>query len=89
MKFSKTFQVICVTVVIWFEAGIPGMVGIASLVLLTFPPNSLCLKLSRQLRGMIAKLTDQRLQFMNELVTGIQVIRVTKENLSNDQHRIQ
>ncbi|KOC62298.1 Multidrug resistance-associated protein 4 [Habropoda laboriosa] len=69
-------QVIFVTTIIWYKVGISSMVGIGTLLLMTIPVHSVFIRLNHKLRKVIATLTDKRVQFMNELIRGIQVIKM-------------
>ncbi|XP_043261450.1 uncharacterized protein LOC122402590 [Colletes gigas] len=70
------FQIIIIAVIMWQRIGISTIVGIGALLVMTIPVNTVSVRVSRKLRGMIARLTDRRVQLMNELVAGIQVIKM-------------
>ncbi|CAK9798977.1 ATP-binding cassette sub-family C member 4 [Anthophora quadrimaculata] len=69
-------QVILVASVIWYKVGISSMVGVGALLLMTIPAHSVFIRLNHKLRTVVATLTDKRVQFMNELISGIQVIKM-------------
>ncbi|KAL7728494.1 hypothetical protein ACLKA6_012509 [Drosophila palustris] len=61
---------------IWLRIGIPALVGVIGLLLKTVPLQSALSKLTSVLRMRIAERTDARVGIMNELVQGIQVIKM-------------
>ncbi|XP_034193261.2 ATP-binding cassette subfamily C member 4 [Osmia lignaria lignaria] len=69
-------QIIIIAAIIWQKIGILTIVTIGSLMLIILPIHSIFIKLSGKMRRMIAVLTDKRIQLMNELITGIQVVKM-------------
>ncbi|XP_049304937.1 ATP-binding cassette sub-family C member 4 isoform X3 [Bactrocera dorsalis] len=61
---------------IWRGIGWAAVVGVVSLLLKTIPAQTGFSKLTSKLRMKIAKRTDARVGIMNELVQGIQVIKM-------------
>ncbi|XP_036327746.1 multidrug resistance-associated protein 4-like isoform X1 [Rhagoletis pomonella] len=61
---------------IWLRIGWAAVVGVVGLLLKTIPVQTGFSKLSSKLRMKIAERTDARVGIMNELVQGIQVIKM-------------
>lgn len=61
---------------IWREVGLAAFVGVVGLLLKTVPVQSGLSKLSAVYRIRVAKKTDDRVSIMNELIQGIQVIKM-------------
>lgn len=57
----------------WNAIGIMEVVGMGILLMLSFPFVAIAAWAGGILRGQIAKRTDARVQFMSELVSGMQV----------------
>ncbi|XP_053982950.1 ATP-binding cassette sub-family C member 4-like [Hylaeus volcanicus] len=70
------FQIMIIGTIMGLRIGISSLVGIGALVAMAVPVHTICVRLSRILREKIATLTDTRVQLMNELVTGIEVIKM-------------
>lgn len=62
--------------IIWQQIGFPALVGVGGLLLTTVPVQTALSKLTSALRKRIAKRTDMRVDIMNELMQGIQVIKM-------------
>lgn len=60
----------------WRTIGVASFVGIGALLLMAIPIQTYISKIGGVLRGLIAQLTDRRVQLMNELIAGIQVYRL-------------
>ncbi|XP_034486075.1 multidrug resistance-associated protein 4-like [Drosophila innubila] len=69
-------QAVLTCYLIWLRIGIPALVGVIGLLLKTVPLQSALSKLTSVLRMRIAERTDARVGIMNELVQGIQVIKM-------------
>ncbi|OXU22329.1 hypothetical protein TSAR_007649, partial [Trichomalopsis sarcophagae] len=69
-------QIILIVYVMWDSIGVLLMVGIAILVVIAVPLQSIVIYTSKILRSKIAVLTDTRVQLMSELVAGIQVVKM-------------
>ncbi|XP_017873148.1 PREDICTED: multidrug resistance-associated protein 4, partial [Drosophila arizonae] len=69
-------QAVLTCYLIWLRIGIPALVGVIGLLLKTVPIQSALSKLTSVLRMRIAERTDARVGIMNELVQGIQVIKM-------------
>ncbi|XP_076243257.1 ATP-binding cassette sub-family C member 4 [Calliopsis andreniformis] len=69
-------QIIIVGTIIWQKVQISTIVGIGVLILMTMPVHGIAVQLCHKLRQVIALLTDKRVQLMNELIAGIQVIKM-------------
>ncbi|KAL6424747.1 hypothetical protein ACFW04_010010 [Cataglyphis niger] len=70
------FQVTIVGYIMWQKIGVSIFVGIGLLLIICLPIQGTFSLLSRNIRAMIAPLTDRRVQLMNELIAGIQVIKM-------------
>ncbi|XP_029676365.1 multidrug resistance-associated protein 4-like [Formica exsecta] len=70
------FQVIIVGYLMWHKIGVSIFVGIGLLLIISLPIQGTFSLLSRNIRAKIAPLTDRRVQLMNELIAGIQVIKM-------------
>ncbi|KAM8705738.1 hypothetical protein ACLKA7_010097 [Drosophila subpalustris] len=62
--------------IIWQQIGVPALVGVLGLLLKTVPVQTALSKLTSVLRRKIAERTDVRVGIMNELMQGIQVIKM-------------
>lgn len=69
------FQFIIIFVILWHAVGIPSIIGISILLLLTVPTYTVFSPLTHQYRKITAKLIDKRMQLMNEFINGIQVMK--------------
>lgn len=63
-------------IIIWQQIGLPALVGVLGLLLKTVPVQTALSKLTSVLRKRIAQRTDVRVGIMNELMQGIQVIKM-------------
>ncbi|XP_050461230.1 ATP-binding cassette sub-family C member 4-like isoform X2 [Cataglyphis hispanica] len=70
------FQVTIMGYIMWQKIGGSIFVGIGLLLIICLPIQGTFSLLSRNIRAMIAPLTDRRVQLMNELIAGIQVIKM-------------
>ncbi|XP_055848459.1 ATP-binding cassette sub-family C member 4 [Episyrphus balteatus] len=70
------FQSVLICYLIWQKIGIAALVGVVGLLLKTIPVQTGLSKLSSKLRMKIAYRTDNRVGIMNEIVQGIQVIKM-------------
>lgn len=57
----------------WQKIGISTIIGISCLLLMAVPFQAYISKRGGKLRASIARLTDKRVQLMNELIAGINV----------------
>lgn len=62
--------------IVWLQVGVPALVGVLGLLLKTVPVQMALSKLTAALRKRIAQRTDVRVAIMNELMQGIQVIKM-------------
>ena len=58
--------------VMWSRIGVLLLAGVAILLFIAVPLQSIVIYASKILRSKIAVLTDKRVQLMSELVAGIQ-----------------
>lgn len=58
----------------WQKVGVSIFIGIVLLLIISLPIQGTISLLSRNIRAIIAPLTDRRVQLMNELIAGIQVL---------------
>lgn len=70
------FQSVLICYLIWRKIGIAALVGVVGLLIKTIPVQTGLSKLSSKLRMKIAYRTDNRVGIMNEIVQGIQVIKM-------------
>ncbi|XP_057334745.1 ATP-binding cassette sub-family C member 4-like isoform X1 [Microplitis mediator] len=69
-------QVIVIGYLIWRSIGVYTLIGYGVLLLMTIPMQCYVGVRTGKLRNLTAKLTDRRVQFMSELIAGIQVIKM-------------
>lgn len=69
-------QTIVVTYFIWKAVGWSAVIGVLAIFLQTVPVQSYLSKLTSKLRLKIAIRTDERVQLMSEIISGIQVIKM-------------
>lgn len=69
-------QSVLICWLIWRQIGIASLVGVVGLLLQTIPVQTGLSRLSSILRMKIAVRTDKRVGIMNELIQGIQVIKM-------------
>ncbi|XP_037945079.1 multidrug resistance-associated protein 4 [Teleopsis dalmanni] len=69
-------QAVIICYLIWLRIGIAAVVGVVGLLVKTIPVQTGLSKLASKLRLKIAERTDARVGIMNELVQGIQVIKM-------------
>lgn len=79
-------QVIVVGYIMWMKIGVSTLVGIGSLLIISLPIQGSFSLLSRNIRAIIAPLTDRRVQLMSELIAGIQVLRKRYINNNNNNN---
>ncbi|GJQ86164.1 hypothetical protein Trydic_g13443 [Trypoxylus dichotomus] len=65
-----------ITYLLWREVAISSLAGILSMILLTLPIQALLGQQTSRFRQKVATRTDLRVRLMNEVVTGIQVIKM-------------
>ncbi|XP_047408548.1 ATP-binding cassette sub-family C member 4 isoform X2 [Sciurus carolinensis] len=73
--WAGPLQAIAVTALLWMEIGISCLAGMAVLIIL-LPLQSCIGKLFSSLRSKTAAYTDARIRTMNEVVTGIRIIKM-------------
>ncbi|XP_037656314.1 multidrug resistance-associated protein 4 isoform X1 [Choloepus didactylus] len=73
--WAGPLQAIAVTVLLWMEIGISCLAGMA-VVLILLPLQSCFGKLFSSLRSKTATFTDVRIRTMNEVITGIRIIKM-------------
>ncbi|KAI5646233.1 ABC transporter transmembrane region domain-containing protein [Phthorimaea operculella] len=69
-------QVAVVLYLLWESAGYAPYVGLFSVVLVMLPAQSAMTRLSVYFRRKMAGRTDRRIKLMNEIINGIQVIKM-------------
>ncbi|XP_055678762.1 ATP-binding cassette sub-family C member 4-like [Lutzomyia longipalpis] len=73
--YKGPFEVILIGYFLYREIGVAGLIGMA--FLLAFIPLQMWLaKMAAKFRFLTAKRTDKRVRFMNEIIHGIQVIKM-------------
>ncbi|XP_046746881.1 ATP-binding cassette sub-family C member 4-like isoform X4 [Diprion similis] len=70
------FQVILIGYVMWQSVGVASLAGILILIIYAIPFQGYVSNISAKLRSAIAVRTDKRVQFMSELISGIQVVKM-------------
>ncbi|KAJ8951069.1 hypothetical protein NQ318_003767 [Aromia moschata] len=70
------FQVALVSYFIWEEVGISFLAGVLTMAIFSLPGQGYLGKLTGQLRLKIANKTDYRVKLMNEIISGIHVIKM-------------
>ncbi|XP_036687855.1 multidrug resistance-associated protein 4 isoform X7 [Balaenoptera musculus] len=73
--WAGPLQAIIVTILLWMEVGISCLAGMAVLIIL-LPLQSCIGKLFSSLRSKTAAFTDTRIRTMNEVITGIRIIKM-------------
>uniref|UniRef100_A0A5F4WLL8 Multidrug resistance-associated protein 4 n=1 Tax=Callithrix jacchus TaxID=9483 RepID=A0A5F4WLL8_CALJA len=73
--WAGPLQAIAVTALLWMEIGISCLAGMAVLIVL-LPLQSCFGKLFSSLRSKTATFTDIRIRTMNEVITGIRIIKM-------------
>ncbi|XP_003928249.2 ATP-binding cassette sub-family C member 4 isoform X1 [Saimiri boliviensis] len=73
--WAGPLQAIAVTALLWMEIGISCLAGMAVLIVL-LPLQSCFGKLFSSLRSKTATFTDVRIRTMNEVITGIRIIKM-------------
>nr|AAS78929.1 multidrug resistance-associated protein 4 splice variant [Rattus norvegicus] len=73
--WAGPLQAIGVTILLWVEIGISCLAGLAILVIL-LPLQSCIGKLFSSLRSKTAAFTDARFRTMNEVITGMRIIKM-------------
>nr|XP_014335662.1 PREDICTED: multidrug resistance-associated protein 4 isoform X2 [Bos mutus] len=73
--WAGPLQAIAVTTLLWMEIGISCLAGMAILIILLLLQSSIG-KLFSSLRNKTAVLTDERIKTMNEVITGIRIIKM-------------
>nr|AAQ10411.1 ATP-binding cassette protein C4 [Rattus norvegicus] len=73
--WAGPLQAIGVTILLWVEIGISCLAGLAILVIL-LPLQSCIGKLFSSLRSKTAAFTDARIRTMNEVITGMRIIKM-------------
>ncbi|XP_044728783.1 ATP-binding cassette subfamily C member 4-like [Chrysoperla carnea] len=74
--FTIPFQLIVVLIITWMQIQSACLTGFLILVMITIPVQGFIGKKNGALRQKIAKLTDRRVLLMNEIISGIQVIKM-------------
>ncbi|XP_046746877.1 ATP-binding cassette subfamily C member 4-like [Diprion similis] len=69
-------QVTLIGYVMWQSVGMASLVGIGAMILQTIPIQGYFSNLSAKLRSKIAVKTDERVQLMSELISGVEVIKM-------------
>ncbi|CAG9814462.1 unnamed protein product [Phaedon cochleariae] len=70
------FQIIIMSYVLWNQVQISALAGIVSMAVFSIPVQGYLGKLTGVLRYRIAGKTDKRVKLMNEVISGIQVIKM-------------
>ncbi|XP_058898290.1 ATP-binding cassette sub-family C member 4 isoform X4 [Kogia breviceps] len=73
--WAGPLQALLVTILLWMEIGISCLAGMAVLIIL-LPLQSCIGKMFSSLRSKTAAFTDTRIRTMNEVITGIRIIKM-------------
>uniref|UniRef100_A0A5F9DCU3 Multidrug resistance-associated protein 4 n=1 Tax=Oryctolagus cuniculus TaxID=9986 RepID=A0A5F9DCU3_RABIT len=73
--WAGPLQAVAVTALLWMEIGVSCLAGMAVLLIL-LPLQSCIGKLFSSLRSKTAAFTDARIRTMNEVITGIRIIKM-------------
>lgn len=69
----KLLQIALIGYLIWQSVGVAAIVGLIVLIVQTLPIQGYLSHLGGKLRSQIANKTDERVQLMSELISGIRV----------------
>ncbi|XP_076648328.1 ATP-binding cassette sub-family C member 4 [Halictus rubicundus] len=69
-------QMIVIGSVMWTRISYVTLISIGTLIIVSAPIHCITVKMMKGLRQVIAELTDERVQLMQELITGMQVIKM-------------
>ncbi|CAG9833837.1 unnamed protein product [Diabrotica balteata] len=69
-------QVAVLLFIMWQQVGISSLAGVVSMAVVSLPAQGYLAKLQGKYRESISKKTDKRVKVMNEVVSGIQVIKM-------------
>ncbi|XP_034936721.1 LOW QUALITY PROTEIN: multidrug resistance-associated protein 4-like [Chelonus insularis] len=70
------FQITLAGFIMWQSIGIYTLITLGCLIGTMVPLQAFLLKISEKLRGLIACLTDRRIQLLSEVIAGIQVVKM-------------
>ncbi|KAG5876595.1 hypothetical protein JTB14_021562 [Gonioctena quinquepunctata] len=70
------FQITIITYLLWQEVQISSLAGIISMAIVSLPLQGYLGKITGHIRQLIAGKTDRRVKLMNEVIAGIQVIKM-------------
>ncbi|XP_046746878.1 ATP-binding cassette sub-family C member 4-like isoform X1 [Diprion similis] len=70
------FQVVLIGYVMWQSVGVAALAGVVTMIIQAIPIQGSLSNISAKLRSKIAEKTDERVQLMSELISGIQVIKM-------------
>lgn len=76
IQYQFNFQAIFVGYLLWRRVRWAAVVGVVGLLLKTIPVQTRLSRYSAILRLKVARRTDNRIGIMNELISGIQVIKM-------------
>ncbi|XP_015522174.2 ATP-binding cassette sub-family C member 4 isoform X1 [Neodiprion lecontei] len=70
------FQILLIGYVMWESVGFATLVGVGVMIAQTFPIQGYLTRVAAKLRSSIAARTDERVQVMSEMISGIQVVKM-------------
>lgn len=79
--FSTPVQIIISSIMLWKYLGWATLVGLASMILF-MPLNGILARIQKKLRIQKQKLSDKRIKALNEVLSGIRVIKFMGWELS-------
>lgn len=77
-KLLRVFQSVFIGYLIWQRVKWAAVVGVVGLLLKTVPVQTRLTHYTSALRMKVARRTDNRVGIMNEIINGIQVIKVLR-----------
>ncbi|XP_046746905.1 ATP-binding cassette sub-family C member 4-like [Diprion similis] len=69
-------QILLIGYVMWKSVGFATLVGIGVMIIQTLPIQGYLTQVAAKLRSSIATRTDERVQVMSEIISGIQVVKM-------------
>lgn len=75
LVWAAPFQIIIVIYMLWNQLGVSAFVGVATMIIF-IPLNSILAKKSKQSKSCKLKVQDNRIKMINEILSGIKVIKL-------------
>ncbi|XP_077981024.1 ATP-binding cassette sub-family C member 4-like [Glandiceps talaboti] len=74
--WSAPLSLILISCLLWYHVGVVGLAGVVFLLTVSCPLQIVSAKLTTTLTEQIAQITDKRVRFMSEIISGIRVIKL-------------